>query len=194
MGNKSSTCLLLVVISPALGCSAQLATGWGTRSPDYAPRVISVEGKVEDMRKHGPTFGARGVITADNWERPLVLRNAMVNAGYQYRPRFPYPGVEAELELGLGEPNFVDYDGVGGYVGARLSALYRLYGDADTDPSAYYTITPLLDVVVTGYAGGWSAPVSTESRPVVGDLGGLIGLRFGIGTDVARSPIQEAKR
>ncbi len=182
--------LVALMAINALGCSLQTTTGWATRNPDFAPRLLQVEGQLEDMRRHGPVLGVRGVAVVEGAERPIALRNAQLFAGYQLRPRFRKPGFEAGLDLGLGEPTFVDFDGIGGYVGARASLLYRLYGDADTDPTAYYTATFLLDVVAGSYLGVWTAPAETGARPVVADSGGFVGFRFGIGTDVARAPLE----
>ncbi len=186
--------LPILPILPVAGCSVQLASGYAARAPDAAPRVVQLEAQIEDMRKNGPILGVRGVAAVKSRKEPLAVRSAMVHGGYQLRPRWPYPGFEAGLDLGLGAPAFFEFSGIGGYLGTRATVLYRVMGEADTDVSAYYTSTILMDLVVGGFSGVWTAPASGTAQSVVGDAGGFLGLRVGIGTDVARAPIEKAER
>lgn len=173
------------------GCAIQLSSGhaYRTPAPAIAPRIIEVSAHIEDMRAGGPILGARGTIEHVDAERPLALRNAMVDVGYQLRSSRSCPGFEAVLDLGLGEPSSVDFDGVGGYVGVRASVPFRVYGDADRDQANnYHSLAVMLDVVASGYGGVWTEPFSTAKENALGDFGGLLGVRVGLGTDAARSP------
>ncbi len=181
----------------APACAVQLSSGHAYRTPlpTIAPRIIEISAHLEDMRADGPILGARGTLEHVDGDRPLALRNAMVDVGYQLRSSTSHPGFEAMLDLGLGEPSSVDFDGIGGYVGARVNLPIRVYGDADGDgANNYHSLAVMLDVVASGYGGVWTEGFETASESALGDFGGLFGVRVGFGTDAARSPARRAAR
>jgi hypothetical protein len=198
-GHPTSSCraALALLAAGSSACAVQLSSGHAYRTtvPELAPRIIEVSAHIEDMRADGPILGARGTVEVVDGERPLTLRHAMVDVGYQVRSARAHPGFEAALDLGLGEPSSVDFDGIGGYVGARLSMPIRVYGDADADhANNYSSLALMLDVVPSAYGGVWTEPFSSATETIWGDFGGLLGIRVGLGTDAARSPAREARR
>ena len=178
MSNSSGPWLALTVLLGTSGCAAQADVGYGWRSPDGAPRVLRLSGRSTNMRASGPTLGARGAATIE--DDRLALRNAMVAVGYQFRPLGPFPdglGLDGSLELGMGEPLFVDYRGVGGYVGGEISVPYRICGDADFDPNQYVSLAVLVDLVASTSFGVWTPPAGSSDATALGALGGHFGVR-----------------
>lgn len=187
--------LLMSAALSSTACAVQVSSGhaYRTPAPTIAPRIIEISAHIEDMRADGPILGARGTIEHVDGERPLALRNAMVDVGYQLRSTPTCPGFEAALDLGLGEPSSVDFDGIGGYVGVRASVPVRVYGDADRDgANNYHSLAVMFDVVASGYGGVWTESFSSATQNAWGDFGGLLGVRVGLGTDAARSPARGA--
>jgi len=179
----------LAALGCTTGCAAQLDGGYDWRSPDLAPRVIRVSGRTTNMRQSGPTIGAIGTGTIEKGR--FAPRNAMVGVGYQFRPLGPFPsgfGLDGSLELGMGEPLFIDFDGFGGYVGGEVSMPYRVCGDADFDPNHYVSVVVLVDLVVSSTFGVWMPPAGSSDATAIGELGGHFGVRFTFGSDAAAAP------
>lgn len=183
------TAWAMLALTLTTGCAAQADTGWGWRNPDRAPRVVRLSGRTTNMRQSGPTLGLRGAATVES--DGVAPRNTMVGVGYQVRPSGPWPdgfGFDASLELGMGEPLYVDYPGLGGYVGVEASVPYRIVGDADFDPNAYNTMAILLDLVVAGSTGVWTPPAGSAGGRALGELNGHLGVRVTFGTDATQAP------
>jgi len=175
----------------ATACSAQLGGGWATRQPDGAPRVLRLGGQLEGGRDPGATLNARATLEIGNEERPVVLRNVAVGAGGQGRALSHEPfvfGLEGGVELGVGEPSYVDFESPGAYLGARLAMLFRLYGDADFEPNQYYLLGVLVDLVPEGTAGAWTAPEGSADPATLFEAVGQLALRVTILSDLTRSP------
>lgn len=181
---------LLVLLAAGTGCSAQIGGGYATRTPDAIPRVFRVAGQLEPGRESGATVHSRMTLEGSKEDDSVLVRNGVVGAGLQVRPGKPPPlgfGWEIAAELGLGEPSFEDYDSLGAYVGLKSGVTYRVCGDADLDLNSYYTLALLVDVVVEGTVGVWSAPAGTEEDPAQGEAAGQLALRFTFLSDFARA-------
>jgi hypothetical protein len=137
-------------------------------------------------------MGGRFTLTDRFWSdsaRPIVLRSGGLSVGYHFAPACPFPrglGIDLAGETAIGAPALRSFSGLGSYLGASVTPLYRLAGAADFAPT-YNIAFGYLDAVATVRGGVWSAPIGTPS-PTVGEFGFDLGLRLTLGSDVASAP------
>jgi hypothetical protein len=183
----------ILLTMPTVGCGLQLGAGWQPSTPpDRFPVVLTSGFRAHGVRRVAPMAGGQVSFVNDGRERAIHLRNARALVGVHLPAVRPFPlgfGGEVAWELGVGEPAFQEFHGVGAYAGANAALLYRLVGSRDLQPTFDVAMTHL-DLVLATRAGAWSAPEFTRQPPSVWEVGFDLALRFTIESDVLNAAAQ----
>lgn len=184
--NQPDASVVLVVSMLALtGCSATLAGGWHTGTPDAVPRAQKLSVRGPQSRDGMLLVGGELATEVDRDARVRVRRGAAL-AGVRLRdPELGHDPVAVELAgaLGVGRGNFdPEAEDFGTVTGARVDVPIPLFAVPGASSSRARAAFFRFELVP--YLHGDAIWRARPGDTVVWSAEGGLGIRVGLGTDM----------